>query len=175
MMNLRYELGKVMGNLLKINTHYPLVLAEDEKASKMGYPRFEFQILEVNSNQETMSIDSTYDSENEVIEDNYNRIARYMLDFTLIYKANEKINIDPLIKYLTNYYKLDRYFIAYDFSEGNFRDITINRDFKQTNKNMFYSDQSISRDGYSFTFDVEIIDKDIIPAGLKMKRGEFIE
>ena len=49
----------------------------------------------------------------------------------------------------------------------------MNQDFKPSNRNMFYLDQSIKRDGYSFTLDVDIVDKDIIPMGAYMKRGEF--
>ena len=170
---IKNELYKILGNLIKGKTNYSLGRVDDENVAKLGYPRLEFQLFEINLNED-MSISNTYDIDSKEIIDSYNRISRYMLDITAIYTSKEGIDIDNLLKFLTNYYKLDTFFHLYDF-KGVVKDIVINRDFKSVNKNEFYLDQSISRDGYTFTFDVESIDIDRIPAGIIMRRGEYIE
>lgn len=173
-MKIENELYKILGNLIQSNTIYSLGRSEDEKISKLGYPRLEFEIFSISLNKD-MSISNEYDNESLEIVDNYNRTAKYMIDITAIYSKDKSMDIDSLLKFLTNYYKLDRFFHLYDFSSSVIKDITINRDFKATDKSGFYLDQSIGRDGYTFTFDVELIDSDRIPAGIKMIRGEYNE
>lgn len=172
-MSIKDELYRILGNLIKSKTIYSLGRADDENIVKLGYPRLEFKLFEINLNED-MSLSNTYLEESMEIEDNYNRISRYMLDITAIYTPKDKINIDELLKFLTNYYKLDTFFHLYNF-KGIVKDIVVNRDFRSINKNEFYLDQSISRDGYTFTFDVETTDTDRIPAGVIMRRGEYIE
>ena len=175
-MNIKSQLEIIFKKLLSDNTDFKVALMENEDNDRLGYPRIEFQILEINLNQENMSIDPVNDDVGLNIVDNYNRTSRYMLDFTFIHKSDEDDDIDKVVKLLSNYYKMDNYFYNLDYTKyEDIEDITLNHDFKSDNKNMFYSDQSINRDNYTVTFDVEIIEKDIIPMGVYMKRGEFIE
>lgn len=173
--SLKGQIETILREFMTIYTELPIVLKENENNDKVGFPRIEFEVLEINLNQEIMTISVENNDIDKTIIDNYNRTSRYMLDFVLIHKPDNEGHIDKLIKVLTNYYKLDRYFNYFDYSQYDVEDITINHDFKPTNRGMFYLDQSIKRDGYSFTLDVETIDKDIIPMGVYMKRGEFIE
>lgn len=173
--NLKGQLETIFWEFIKSKTDIPAVLKDSDNLIEKGYPRIEFEIIEINLNQENMSISNECDYDELTIIDNYNRTSRYMLDFVLVHTPGSTANIDSLIKYFSNYWKLDRYFNHFDYSQYDIEDITVNHDFKTTNKSAFYLDQSIKRDGYSFTFDVETTDKDIIPMGIHMKRGEFIE
>lgn len=173
--SLKGQLETILREFMMNNISYPIVLKENENNSNVGFPRIEFEILEINLNQETLTIFAENNEEDKTIVDNYNKTSRYMLDFTVIHKPDNEARVDKLINSLTNYWKLDRYFNTYNYYSYDLEDITINRDFKSTNKNTFYLDQSIKRDGYSFTFDIETTDKDIIPMGVYMKRGDFSE
>lgn len=171
--NIRGQIETIIWELMKSKTDINIVLKDSDDIDSIGYPRIEFEVIEINLNQDNMSISNEYDMEDLNIVDNYNRTCRYMIDFVLIHTPENEVNIDELIKYLTNYWKMDKYFYNFDYSKYDIEDITIIQDFKPSNRNMFYLDQAIKRDGYSFTLDVDIVDKDIIPMGAYMKRGEF--
>ncbi|WP_438517492.1 hypothetical protein [Cetobacterium sp.] len=171
--SLKGQLETILRGFLIGKTRHNLVLKENEDNNDVGYPRVEFEVIEINPNQESMTIHSENDDEGQNIIDNYNRTARYMFDFVFIHKSDDESNIDGLLNIITNKWKLDRYFYNLDYKDYDIQDITINQDFKAENRNMFYLDQSIKIDGYSFTFDVEINDKDVIAMGVTMRRGEI--
>lgn len=167
------QLEEILRELLIKHTTYDVVNSQNENNTK--YPRIEFEVFEVNLNQEIMTTTSEYDEVDRNIIDNYNRISRYLFDFTLIHKVGTEGNIDNLLKTLTNYYKMDRYFHYLDYSEYDIKDITVNQDFKINNLSKFFLDQNMKRDNYTFTLDVELEEKDIIAAGIIFERGDSIE
>lgn len=165
-MTIEKDLRKIFLKLAQSKTNYPICLKSEEQADKLGYPRIEFEVLEITpANIITVhnkSLDDTME-----IEDSYDRLATYMIDFNFIKKGDKSSeNIDELILFLSNYWKIDKYFDSLDYTGLSIQDLVYNRDLKAQNKNMFYNDQSITRDGYSFTLEVQIITKDIIPAAV---------
>ncbi|MEG3013100.1 MAG: hypothetical protein RR795_01410 [Cetobacterium sp.] len=168
---IRGQLEEIFYKLLSKNTEYNCILKDQEKKNQLKYPRIEFEIIEINENYDILAIDNDYDENTHEIIDNYNIISEYMLDFDFIYKSDKSANIDKLKKILTNKFKLSRYFSSLNYDNYDVKDLVVMSDLKIVNKNQFYADQSISINAYSLNFIVQLYDKDMIPAGIIMKRG----
>lgn len=163
--NIKKELRKIFKKLAESKTSYPVVLKTAQGIENIGYPRIEFEVLEIKLNS-SLTVGNKYLEETMEIEDSYNRVSTYMIDFNFIKKGNKSENIDDLILLLSNQWKMDRYFDNLNLEEFFIQDLVYNRDFKSQNKDFFYNDQSVTRNGYSFTVDVDLVEKDIIPAGV---------